>query len=295
MGANPASAWRGKAAARGIEVEDLTPATASRIDGVDLAEAPDAELVEILKAAAAERILLVFPDQAHLTPAAYVAFANRFGGVFNRHSRRDLCLAEHHEIFVVGNVEGGSRKVGLNWHTDDYHLARPGLYTFLHAIELPPVANHTSYANGVAAHAALDPETRSAIDGVRVRHSRRRLFTELFADASEEQIAREAEAFPDVIHPLVRTIPELDRKGLFLGGEWGSDIIGMEEDAGEQLYRRLLDHMRDPAFVYRHRWRPGDVLFSDNRCSLHRAEDWDAEHHRRRLHRIILWDTVAPS
>ena len=287
--------WRTRAAASGIEVEDLAPTTASRVGNVDLAARADDELVEILKTAVAERVLLVFPDQTHLAPADYLTFATRFGGVPNRHSRRDLCLAEHHEIFVVGNVEGGSPKVGLNWHTDDYQLAFPGLYTFLHAVELPPVANHTSFANGVAACAALDDETRRSLDGVHVRHSRRRLYTELFTDASEEDIEREAEAFPDVVHPLVRTVPELGGKGIFLGGEWGSGMEGMDAAEGEALYARLLAHMIDPRFVYRHRWRPGDVLFSDNRCSLHRADEWDTERHRRRLHRIILWDTVAPA
>jgi taurine dioxygenase len=47
-------------------------------------------------------------------------------------------------------------------------------------------------------------------------------------------------------------------------------------------------------FVYRHAWRPGDVLMSDNRCSLHRASEWDETAYTRRLHRIIMIDTVAP-
>ena len=38
----------------------------------------------------------------------------------------------------------------------------------------------------------------------------------------------------------------------------------------------------------------GDVLMSDNRCSIHRASEWDEEHHIRRLHRIIMIDDQAP-
>ena len=37
-----------------------------------------------------------------------------------------------------------------------------------------------------------------------------------------------------------------------------------------------------------------DVLFSDNRCSLHRASEWDVQQYRRLLHRIILRDKVMP-
>jgi alpha-ketoglutarate-dependent taurine dioxygenase len=48
-------------------------------------------------------------------------------------------------------------------------------------------------------------------------------------------------------------------------------------------------------FCYRHRWQAGDVLMSDNRCSMHRASEWDEARHVRRLHRIIMLDNEAPS
>jgi taurine dioxygenase len=93
-----------------------------------------------------------------------------------------------------------------------------------------------------------------------------------------------------VIHPLVRRHPELGRDGLYLGGEWGSEII----DGPPSLFGDLLGHMISPDFVYEHRWQPGDVLMSDNRCSLHRATEWDEDSYQRRLHRIILIDKDPP-
>jgi taurine dioxygenase len=286
--------WRETARRRGLGVEDLSMHTGTRLSGIDMASVPDQELIDTLKAAVAERVLLLFPDQQHLTPGGYVDFAGRFDGVFNLHSRRDLCLPEHHEVFLVGNVAGGSPKVGLNWHTDDYHLAKPGLYTFLHAIEVPPVRAGTTYANGVAAYDALPKDTRERIEDVRVRHSRARLFRELFPDHTEAQVTAEAALYPDVVHRLVRVHPVSGRKGIYLGGEWGSEVEEMPEEEGHQLYRELLDHMIGGEFTYTHDWREGDVLFSDNRCSLHRASEWDTEIHRRCLHRIILWDKTMP-
>ena len=286
--------WRKAAFDRGIEVEDLSRHTGSRLSGFEMAQVPDQGLIDLLKAAVAERVLLLFPDQHDLSPAGYVDFAGRFDGVFNLHSRRDLCLPEQHEVFLVGNVAGGSPKVGLNWHTDDYHLAKPGLYTFLHAIEVPPVPAGTTYANGVAAYDALPEETRQRIEDVVVRHSRAKLFRELFPDHTEEQVTAEAALYPDVIHRLIRAHPVSGRKGLYLGGEWGSEVDGMSEDEGADLYQELLEHMISGDFSYTHQWREGDVLFSDNRCSLHRASEWDTDLYRRRLHRIILWDKTMP-
>lgn len=240
--------WRRAAQERGIEVEDLSRHTGSRLSGFGMAQVPDQGLIDLLKAAVAERVLLLFPDQHDLTPAGYVNFAGHFDGVFNLHSRRDLCLPEQHEVFLVGNVAGGSPKVGLNWHTDDYHLAKPGRYTFLHAIEVPPVPAGTTYANGVAAYDALPEETRQRIKNVEVRHSRAKLFRELFPDHTEEQVTAEAALYPDVIHRLIRAHPVSGRKGLYLGGEWGSEVDGMSRGEGADLYRKLLAHMTSGDF-----------------------------------------------
>jgi alpha-ketoglutarate-dependent taurine dioxygenase len=81
---------------------------------------------------------------------------------------------------------------------------------------------------------------------------------------------------------------------LYLGGEWGSTIIGMDEPDSQDLFGSLLEHLIAERFCYRHAWRVGDVLMSDNRCSMHRASEWDEAHETRRLHRIILIDDQAP-
>lgn len=292
--------WRAAAARRGLTVRDLGPAIGVEVGGVDLTAPADEEITAILRGACVERTLLLLRGQEALTPAGFVGFARRFGDELDLHSRRDLCHPEHHEIFVVGNVvengrAAGAAKVGLNWHSDHYHLEYPALFTFLHAILIPPVAGETRYANGIAAWEALPEAMRARIADLKVLHSRGRLYRELFPDATEAQVAEEEARFPDVVHPLVRTHPESGRRGLYLGGEWGSTILGMTEAESRALYDELLAHITRPEFVYEHHWRPGDVLMSDNRCSLHRATEWDEALHKRRLHRLILLDDVRPS
>jgi taurine dioxygenase len=291
--------WRQAAAERGLRVTDLADHVGTSIEGIDLGDEHDAAMVAILRAACVERTLLLFRGQQALGPAAYLAFARRFGGRPDLHSLRHYCLPEHHEIFVVGNVHenqasAGSPRVGLNWHTDHYHLPEPGLFTYLHAIEVPPGQGDTRYANGIAAYEALAPELKARLAGRKVLHSRARLFRNLFPEASDEEMEAERRKIPDVVHPLVRTHPELARRGLYLGGEWGSIIADMEEGEAQQLYDELLQHMIQDRFCYRHRWQAGDVLMSDNRCSMHRASEWDEERYVRRLHRIIMVDDTAP-
>ncbi len=291
--------WRSAAAARGLKVTDLAEQVATQIDGIDLGAELDADLVAIVRAACVERTLLLFRGQEKLSPAGYLAFANRFGGRPDLHSLRHYCLPDHHEIFVVGNVHEqdakvGSPKVGLNWHTDHYHLPEPGLFTYLHAIQVPKDQGDTRYANGIAAYEALPADKRAEIEGLKVLHSRARLFKNLFPEATEEEMEAERRKVPDVVHPLVRTHPEIKKRGLYLGGEWGSTIDGMAPEAAQSLYDELLHHMIQDRFSYQHRWLPGDVLMSDNRCSIHRASEWDEASAVRRLHRIIMIDSEAP-
>jgi len=290
----PSIDWRHSLAAHGLAAHDLSRHAGTQITGLDLSQPIDEALIPTLRAACAERVVLLFRDQHDLTPRAYLAFANRFGGRPDLHSQRQYCLGEHPEIFVVGNVEEngrriGASRVGLNWHTDHYHLPEPGLFTFLHALVVPPEAGETRYANGLAAYDALPAAAKAELDGIQVRHSRAKLFKALFPEATAEAQAAEQAKMPDVIHPLVRRHPELARDGLYLGGEWGSEI-----EAEPGLFDRLLDHMTDGEFVYQHHWRAGDVLMSDNRCSLHRASEWDETTELRRLHRIILIDDQRP-
>lgn len=292
--------WRSRAAAQGLELRDLSPMTGTEITGLDLAAPLDKATIDILRAACVERIVLAFPGQERLSASAYLAFTRQFGANFDLHSQRQFCHPDFHEIFVVGNVvedgrAAGAPKVGLNWHTDHYHLERPGRFTWLHAVDLPPVSSATRYANGIAAYAALPAALRARIDGLQVMHSRARMFVHAFPDAPASEVEAERRMAPDVVHPLVRLHPDLGQRGLYLGGEWGSYIMGLPEAEADALFKQLLAHMIEPRFVHAHEWKPGDVMMADNRCSLHRATEWDETRYRRRLHRIILLDDTRPS
>lgn len=97
-----------------------------------------------------------------------------------------------------------------------------------------------------------------------------------------------------MIHPLVRTHPGPGRRGLHPGGRWDSEIIGLPEARGGALVAEPLARMTRPEVVREHHRQPGDVLMSDNRCSLHRATEWDKGKYSRRLHRLILLDDRRP-
>ena len=61
----------------------------------------------------------------------------------------------------------------------------------------------------------------------------------------------------------------------------------MDEAKGRAFVRQLSDHATQPEFVYRHQWRANDVVFWDNRCTIHLATPFDPRY-TRHMHRTTV-------
>jgi alpha-ketoglutarate-dependent 2,4-dichlorophenoxyacetate dioxygenase len=57
-------------------------------------------------------------------------------------------------------------------------------------------------------------------------------------------------------------------------------VVGMTVAEGRVLLMDLLEHATQPRFVYRHVWKPGDLVIGDNRATLHRGRRWDMDEPR---------------
>ena len=85
---------------------------------------------------------------------------------------------------------------------------------------------------------------------------------------------------PGARQPLVRTDPATGRRALFLGRRPHAWVVGLEVGESDALLDRLWAHASDPRFVWRHRWRPGDLLIWNNLGVLHRRDAFDASARR---------------
>jgi alpha-ketoglutarate-dependent 2,4-dichlorophenoxyacetate dioxygenase len=142
-----------------------------------------------------------------------------------------------------------------------------------------------------AAWDALPERKKTRLEGMICEHTQ--LFSRAkigFTDWSEEERARMAPV-PQV---LVRTHPGSRRKSLYLSSHAGL-IRGMEEPEARMMLLDLMEFATQPQFVYTHNWAAGDLVMSDNRCTMHRAREYD-ESQVRDLHRTTVSDghpTVA--
>ncbi len=59
----------------------------------------------------------------------------------------------------------------------------------------------------------------------------------------------------------------------------------MKLEEGRALLAELTSFATQPRFVYAHKWRRGDVVIWDNRCTMHRAMPFDDRRERRDVRR----------
>ena len=87
--------------------------------------------------------------------------------------------------------------------------------------------------------------------------------------------------------PIFVTNPGSGRKALYVASQNSMWIEGMDRDESEALLQRLFAIAEDPAIIYEHVWRPGDLVMWDNLACLHARTDWPSEQ-RRTLRRCTV-------
>jgi alpha-ketoglutarate-dependent taurine dioxygenase len=281
-------------ASDGITITRRHPLIGAEIGGVDLGRVDDAAFRRIYDAWL-EHLLLVFPEQ-NLTDEAQIAFARRFGEL-EIHPSREHRSSRHPEIYRVSNVDGrgsimpqeskGWRYINLTWlwHTDSSFREVPSMGSILHGIEVPPEGGDTMFANMYAAYEALSADLKERIRGLRVLHSHDQVLSH---DQKLKTTSDGYTRLPPVHHPLVRRHRLTGRLSLFLSPHTMERIEGLSEDDGRKLLDELTAFAAQDRFVYRHRWQKHDVIFWDNRCTMHAVMPYDAANLRRVMHRTTI-------
>jgi taurine dioxygenase len=95
-------------------------------------------------------------------------------------------------------------------------------------------------------------------------------------------------------HPAVIRDPGTGKPALFLGRRPRAHVVGLPLAESEALLDELWRWAIQPANVYEHRWRVGDLLIWSNYCTMHRRDEFD-QHSIRRMHRSQIKGTSAPS
>jgi alpha-ketoglutarate-dependent 2,4-dichlorophenoxyacetate dioxygenase len=287
----------------GITVTPITASFVAEISGIDLAQPLKPLDRDAIENAINRYAVVVFRGQK-LTDDQQIEFAGHFGPIHAsaqraRHSGIKHRL-EREEIADISNLDGDGKVLEVNarrrldwlanrlWHTDASFRAVPGALSMLYAHVVPDEGGDTEFADLRAAYDALPAKTKTQLEGKvaihSIWHSRGQLDVTKY---TPEELA----SLPPVPQRVVRTHPGSHRKTLYIAAH-ASHIEGMPVPDGRLLLMELMEHATQRQFVHSHRWREGDLVIWDNRCTMHRARPFDTTKVRD-LRRVTTRDVAS--
>ena len=272
-----------------LEVTSLTPLIGSEIKGVSLAKGVMQETVEKIRAVLHERGVVVLRQQ-ELEPEQQVAFCRQLGPM-RVSFMTDLAVPKVPALTVVSNIVKDNRPIGLVdagalWHADGSYLPNPDMYTVLYALEIPHkdgvALGDTAFLHAAAAYEAMPQELREKIDEAQAIHSlSHHIQKKIEANFKAPPVNNDK---PDVRHPAVRVHPVTGRRYVYVTEGHTKAITGLSEDENRVVMQQIAEHLKQPQFIYRHKWQVGDLLIWDNCATQHLAIS-DYGNLPRRLHR----------
>ena len=270
----------------------------AEIQGVDLRTINDGEFAAIYLAWLDHLAVLVRGQT--LTDEDLITFSRRFGDLdwapVQETGRR--FVEGHPEIYVVSNVMDNGVPIGslgageATWHTDMSYLADPPKASMLYALEVPPAGGTTYFCSMYRAYEALPDALKRRISRLTLKHDgtyNSGGYVRQGVVATNDPVQS-----PGVYHPLVCRHPETGRRLLYLGRRRNAYIGGLPLAESEALLDELWSYATQEAFAWHNDWRVGDLVLWDNRCTMHRRDQFDPGT-RRIMHRTQIKGETRPA
>ena len=275
-----------------MEIRRMGPIGAE-IVGVDVKTIDEATFGRIYQAWLDCNVICV-RDQA-LGIDDFLMYSRRFGAV-SPHPSKSTRHPDYPEITVLGinkfrpdgtldkDIYGRGAE---GFHTDGSYEEVPYKATQLYAIAIPSTGGDTHFSSAYAAYDELPQHLRHHLEG---KHGAFKYGGRKQRNLLLDEEDRNAKP---VRHPLIRVHPETGRTLLYFDQGKILRIEGLEDAESDAIIEEMRAYMVQPPCQYRHRWRKGDVVIWDNRCSYHKAAgDYPPEEDR--IHwRVSIKDHVA--
>ncbi len=277
-----------------VEIRQVHPIFVGEVSGIDVRKPLSPQEVAAIEAGMDRYAVLIFHDQ-DITDEQQLTFTKNFGPlqdganttVRSKELRLDPAFAD------VSNLDKDNRMLPRDdrrrisslgnrlWHSDASFRPVPARYSLLSGRVVPPTGGNTEFADMRAAYDALDKATKAEIEDLVCGHSLIYSRAQLgFTEYTTEELA----TMEPAMQRLVRRHPVTGRKSLFLSAHIGT-IAGWPQPEALAFIRDLTEHATQPAFVYSHKWRAGDLVIWDNRQTMHRVRRFDDLSHVRDLRR----------
>lgn len=256
-----------------LKTTDMTPLIGSEVD-IDaetlLGGSQAAEIRELL----IKRGVLVMRNQ-NLTDEELCTFTSTVGTL------RQGALHESRGMLKVVHIPGS-----YFWHVDGTYTAMPPFATVLAPRVVAPEGGDTEFANTYAAFDDLPVDEQEYLSTLEVVHTMKAAHNYAVPEPTLERF--QSWQGHRGTRPLVWR-HRSGRRSLVLGAT-ASHVVGMHFADSHDLLQRVLTHATQDKYVYRHKWKMGDVVIWDNTGTMHRVRPFDLASGRE-LHRFAVEGT----
>lgn len=266
-----------------MKVTPLSKALGAEITGLDLRQPLGDAAVKAIKDAFDQHIFVVFREQ-ELSEDDQLRAAGYFGKVHIRRkpvTTRDPGGAFDTPFMLVTNIVENGKSIGVfgdgeMWfHHDTSYYPEPHRATLLYSMKLPSWGGNTCFSNMYKAYENIPRPLRDKLEGkkvLQVHDYKRRERLDL--DKIDLNAVRHHE------QPIFITHPATGRKALYISRLMSARILGLSRDESETVLEQLFEISEDPAIVYEHEWKLGDLVIWDNWCSIHARKDFPRDEPR---------------
>lgn len=251
-----------------LTLRRVSPNLGLEITGQPLPDAARTLSLETLNDLLAQHGFLLFPGQT-LDEAAQTAFAACLGKIRSDGAAPRI---RHVSNRPIGGAVAILPEGSMALHVDQCFAECPNKATMLYGLEVPLKGGATRFADAVAAHAALPPDTQALISGLDV--------IQAYGGEETERAATLDVSAATWRHPCVIKHPVSGRALLFVNRLMTRSFVSLPEAESDVLLDQLLSHLEQPRFRYDHQWRQGDLLVWDNLRLQHGRADFEASQSR---------------
>ena len=267
------------------------------VSGVELSSPIDDDRFSEIRDLYFSHSALLFRDQ-DLSPQSQARLVHRFGCP-KIETRKQFNLKDYPEVSTIGNVKHPDGedaaffvRGGFGWHTDGTSACHVDAATFLYAVEVPKVGGDTLLCSTATAYENIPETLKDQLSDLEMLcsfHAHNDPLLEADPDSHIPLTKEERRALPPVWHKIVQVHPVTGRTVLYMNFnpiEFNSVSLSM----GEEWLQAALAVATQEQYVYRHEWKPGDLLIWDNHAVLHSGTPTACyESDRRLMHRSFVY------
>ncbi len=282
-----------------MQINPLHPMFAAEIIGLDTAAPVGPDTIKAVEEAMAHYAVCVIRD-ASLKDEDQIRFSRAFGSIemppTAEASRRPNVARELFDVTNLGadgeivptKMDPKTQKVLDSFHTDSPFNDLPTKWSLLLGHIVPPEGANTNYIDTRAVYEALPQDLKQRTERLHAVHD---LFDAFGRHGIQFGNAAMRAEYPSKVYPLVRTSAS-GRKALYFG--WHAvRIVELSETESNDLLNTLYSFATQQKFIYSHKWRRGDLVIWDNRCTMHSATHFERARYKRDCRRVTINEFTA--